>query len=209
MGLKSGVIMIAALGALAASTRARADDPLEFYVGAGFGEAHVRESKYIVGDTNYDYSFSEGHAAWKLSAGIRPLALLGVELEYIDFGNPSDRPLGLGGLSRVDARAGAAFGVGYLPLPLPYVDVYGKLGVARLRTRATEVPPPAVCPTAEPACTVVFAPPFDITDWSTDLAYGFGVQGKWGSFALRAEYERIAANAGNPDLLSVGVTVTF
>jgi hypothetical protein len=48
-----------------------------------------------------------------------------------------------------------------------------------------------------------------VNDWSTNVAFGLGVQGKLGSLAIRAEYERIAANAGNPDLLSLGVTWTF
>jgi hypothetical protein len=198
------------IGAFSASARALAADPLGFYVGAGFGEANVRDSKEILGDTGYDYSFSASHAGWKLTAGIRPLALLGAEVEYLDFGNPSTGAIGgFGGLSQVDAKAGALFAVGYLPIPLPFLDVYGKLGVARLRNKATEDPPTPACPAAYPACTVVDVKPFDVTDWSTHVALGVGVQGKLGSLAIRAEYERIAASAGNPDLLSVGVTWTF
>jgi opacity protein-like surface antigen len=210
MTRKALLILTVALGAVSASTRVLADDPLGFYVGAGFGEAHVRESKEILGDTGYDYSFSASHAAWKLTAGIRPLALLGAEVDYLDFGNPSTGPVGgFGGLSQVDAKAGALFAVGYLPIPLPFLDVYGKLGVARLRDKATEYPPTPACPTAQPECPVIGVHPFNVTDWSTDVAFGLGVQGKWKSLAIRAEYERIAANAGNPDLLSVGVTWTF
>jgi hypothetical protein len=210
MTAKALVIMSIALGAIGTSTRVFADDPLGFYVGAGFGEANVRDSKEIIGDTGYDYSFSASHTGWKLTAGIRPLALLGAEVEYIDFGNPSTGTVGgFGGLSRVDAKAGALFAVGYLPIPVPFLDVYGKLGMARLRAKATEDPPTPACPVAYPACTVVDVQPFNVTDWSTNVAFGLGVQGKWGALAVRAEYERIAANAGNPDLVSLGVTWTF
>jgi hypothetical protein len=210
MTRKALLVLTVALGATCASTRVLADDPLGFYIGAGFGEANVRESKEILGDTGYDYSFSHSHAAWKLTAGIRPLALLGAEIDYIDFGDPGTGPVGgFGGLSQVDAKAAALFAVGYLPIPLPFLDVYGKLGVARLRDKATEYPPTPSCPTAEPACTVVDVQPFAVNDWSTNVAFGLGVQGKLGSLAIRAEYERIAANAGNPDLLSLGVTWTF
>src|ERR1700720_4096979 len=82
-------ILMLALGATGASTRVPADDLLGFYVGAAVGESHVRTAKEIVGDTGYDYQFAGQHSAWKVAAGIRPILPLGVELEYIDFGNPS------------------------------------------------------------------------------------------------------------------------
>lgn len=47
------------------------------------------------------------------------------------------------------------------------------------------------------------------TDSSTNFAYGAGDQGKIGSLAIRAEYERISASGGNPDIVSLGVTWTF
>jgi hypothetical protein len=50
---------------------------------------------------------------------------------------------------------------------------------------------------------------FDISTWSTDFAYGAGVQGRIGSLAIRAEYERIIVAGGNPDILSLGATWKF
>jgi hypothetical protein len=82
-------ILLLSFGTTCASTRAVADDPLGFYVGAAIGEAHVRTAKEVIGDTDYDYQFDEQHSAWKVTAGIRPISPLGIELEYIDFGNPS------------------------------------------------------------------------------------------------------------------------
>jgi Outer membrane protein beta-barrel domain len=198
-----------------------ADDPLGFYIGAAVGEAHVRTDNVAFGSTGNEgvidlgkFQFDEQHTAWKAIAGVRPISLLGVELEYIDFGNPRtgyahDSSIGfsLVGAS-AEARAGAAFALGYLPLPVPYLDIYGKLGVARLHTTSTEVP-------ELPFSCVVGAPCFPLgsvfyqSNWSTNLAYGLGVQGKLGRLAVRAEYERISVSGGDPDLFSVGATWTF
>jgi len=39
----------------------------------------------------------------------------------------------------------------------------------------------------------------------TRVAYGAGAQVTIAQFALRAEYERISASDGNPDLLSLSI----
>jgi opacity protein-like surface antigen len=201
-------IMLITFAATGASTPVLADDLLGFYVGAAIGESHVRTAQEINGDTGYDYQFDATHGAWKVTAGLRPISPLGVELEYIDFGNPSTGPSNaiFGELSNADQKAVALFGLGYLPLHVPFLDIYGKLGVARLHTAATEVSPIPVCPAGSTSCGPTT---FNISDSSTNFAYGAGVQGKIGSLAIRAEYERISASGGNPDIFSLGVTWTF
>jgi opacity protein-like surface antigen len=201
-------ILLLAFGATCASTRVLADDLPGFYVGAAIGESHVRTVKEIVGDNGYDYEFDGQHSAWKVTAGVRPISPLGVELEYIDFGNPSAglSNAGFGGLSKADQRAVTLFGLGYLPIPVPFLDVYGKLGIARLHTTTTEVSPIPFCPAGFTSCS---ATTFNISDSSTNFAYGAGVQGKIGSLAIRAEYEGISASGGNPYIFSLGVTWTF
>jgi hypothetical protein len=201
-------ILLLAAGVTCVSPRVLADDLLGFYLGAAIGESHVRIDKQIIGDTNYDYSFDGQHTAWKVSAGIRPISPLGVELEYTDFGNPSPRVIdaGFGALTQGDAKAVTLFGVGYLPLPVPFLEVYGKLGIARLHTRTTELPPTPSCPAGDAPCG---SAPFNISDSSTDVAYGAGIAGKTGTLAIRAEYERIGTSGGNPDIFSLGVTWTF
>jgi hypothetical protein len=87
-GTSFGILLLA-FGTTCVSTWVLADDLLGFYVGAAIGESHVRTAKEILGDTDYDYEFDQQHSAWKVTAGIRPISPLGVELEYIDFGNPS------------------------------------------------------------------------------------------------------------------------
>jgi hypothetical protein len=206
-GTSFGILLIVC-GAACASAPVLADNAAGFYLGAAIGESHVRSTQAINGDTDYVSNFDEHHSAWKVTAGVRPISPLGVELEYIDFGNPSSAAAnnGFGGISQSSATAWTLFGLGYLPLPVPFLDVYGKLGVAHLRTTGTEVPPVPDCPAGATACG---APPFAISDSTTNVAYGGGVQGKLGSLAIRAEYERIAASGGNPDLFSLGVTWTF
>jgi len=102
--------------------------------------------------------------------------------------------------------ADSAFAMGYVPLPIPFLEFFGKAGVARLHTQEqASIRPITACP-VNSNCG-----PFrvDQNQWSTDFAYGAGVQAKTGSFAVRAEYERIDASGGKPDLFSLGVSWTF
>jgi opacity protein-like surface antigen len=210
--LSAGICVGLALGAGCASS-AFANNPVEnpigFYFGAGVGESDIR-SDY----GPYDYGFPGYHdeyqTAWKALIGVRPIAPVGAELEYIDFGSPrnyysyynynyygeQDHP-----------KATAAFAVGYLPIPLPFLDVYGKVGVARLQSDISGFVNPgcgpvATCPTG--------GTPFRQNLWNTDFAYGVGVQTKFfPGLAVRAEYERINQTGGDPEAVTVALTWTF
>jgi hypothetical protein len=210
----SGLLMIAMSGC-GASTVALADNAMGTYVGAGAGESHLRTGTEVIdpgppgGYNGPGYKFDARHSAWKATAGIRPLSRLGVELQYLDFGRVSTgvAPTGGGTLLAAEAEAMTVFGLGYLPLPVPFLDVYGKLGVARLRTSLKEIGPIAIiCPVGVTPC---LPPTFNQVDWTTNLAYGAGVQAKIRHFAIRAEYERISAGERTPDMVSLGVTWTF
>jgi len=200
-------MLLLAAGAICASTQVLGDDLLGVYVGAAVGQAHVRTTRDIVGDTNYDYEFDQQHTAWKALVGIRPISPLGAELSYVDFGDASggSYPGITGSLTQASAKAVTLFGLGYVPLPIPLLNVYGKLGVARLHTTATEQGASPACPVGPGICTA--PPPFITSEWTTKLAYGAGAQAKLKSLAVRLEYERISG--GNPDLLSLGVAWTF
>src|SRR5882724_6505907 len=218
-GTSVGILLLA-FGAAGASTPVLADDLLGLYVGAAFGKSTVRTEKNIIGDTNYSSKFDAGHSAWKVTAGFRPISPLGVEFEYIDFGNPTaGTNSALGGLRQVDEKALALFGVGYLPLPAPFLTLYGKFGISRLRMTTTEVPPTPFGGAGGAACGGVTGKPcspispniseLKISDWTTHFVYGAGVQGKIGAVAIRGEYERIGASGDSPDLISVGLTWNF
>ncbi len=206
---RTSIILPAAIAACACavSTRALAEDPVGFYLGAGVGYSTVRSDDPAYGLPGY---FDDHQTAWKLIAGIRPIPVVGAEVEYMDFGHPN-HDYGANGYANygLDShpRAAALFGVGYLPLPIPFFDVFGKAGIARLQTDVTtfsnNCTPPATC--------VVGGGPTYFRSNQTDnrFAYGVGVQSKAWGFAFRAEYERISSQFGDPDALTVSATWTF
>jgi opacity protein-like surface antigen len=177
---------------------ALAENPLGFYLGGAVGDSDLRSNTGPFGYPGY----LQHDTAWKVMAGIRPISLLGAEIAYMDFGHPSD--FTYYGNQDTRATATALLGVGYLPLPMPFLDVYGKLGLARLQYRAGSS---FACAFAQNSCQSVGYLQ-DQTD--TRFAYGAGVQAKFSSLAVRAEYERISYGSyQDPDMYTIGVTWTF
>jgi hypothetical protein len=199
------LLAILTVGACAASTAALADNLAGFYAGAGVGYSTVRSDDPAYGYPGY---FNDHQTAWKVMAGVRPIPFVGAELEYIDFGQPSThRGYFDTNYFGTDShpRAGALFGVGYLPLPVPFFDIYGKAGVARLETDVTTTVT-SNCGTGS-TCPQYVSSRHDQTD--NKFAYGVGVQSKFWGVSFRAEYERISSSYGDPDALTVGATWTF
>ena len=189
--------------------RFAAADPLGLYIGGALGQSHDRTTLRPA------VSFQHDTTGWKALIGVRPIAAFGAEAEYLDFGNTGALtfvPLGqpFGGIASTHPRAAAVFAVGYLPVPLPYLDVFGKAGAALLKTDidANGNSFGSGCVTlagCDPAGPVHYA----AHGTSTRPAYGAGLQLKLHRFALRVEYERISATTGDPDLLSLGVNWGF
>ncbi|HTV96906.1 MAG TPA: hypothetical protein VME42_12920 [Steroidobacteraceae bacterium] len=210
MNRVSAVCAFIAAGALGASCGALADNPLGAYVGAGVGTSNVGNND------NYDFGYYGGYhdhdAAWKAMIGIRPLPFAGAELEYIDFGSGNGNTGFYANNYVYDSsshpKATVLYGVGYLPLPLPFFDVYGKAGVARLQSDInTYAYPGGYCPPPYSACAAPFSYRLDQTD--TKFAWGAGVQARWQDLGFRAEYERIDSQYGDPSAFLVGITWTF
>ena len=148
------------------------------YVGAALGqtEQKLRESSFNLKDQGMGY---------KVLAGVRPIDRFAVELNYIDFGSASDAG------ARADTRAGAGFLVGYLPLPIPLLDVYGKAGAAAWKIDAHD-------------------PLVALRDSGSSFAWGAGAGVHFGSLGARFEYEKFnSSGSRNLELLSLGVTYTF
>ena len=201
-------ILVAGLTAATARV-AHAEDPLGLYVGASAGEAHARsENSSLLGGVD-TFHFDHAVTGWKLFVGARPLSFLGAELAYADLGiahtaQPSDVAVAdISASSRQSTVMASA--VGYLPLPVPLLDVYGKLGFAGLSTKNEYVFLPSSCPSGA-SCNPTS---YRYDNWAGHLVYGAGAQVHLGDFALRAEYERIDTSDGNPDLLSVGLVYLF
>jgi OmpA-like transmembrane domain len=173
----AALVMCAAAGGAFA-----ADDG--FYLGASLGQS---DSGLRSGTVNY----SDNDLGWKAIAGFRAFKLLAVEANYVDLGNTKS--------SGVQARTKAldAFVMGFLPVP--FVDIYGKLGVVSWKTDAST--------------TSINAPGssgFSFSHNGGDLAYGAGVQMHLGAVAARLEYEGFdIQQASHPALLSLGLTYTF
>jgi opacity protein-like surface antigen len=173
----------------AASPLIAVGDPLGVYLGASVGQSTVKADPL---------DFSEHDLGWKALVGIRPLALLGVEIAYTDFGHPTYSQGVPGGLNAsVRASAAEALGLVYLPLPVPFLDIYGKGGVARFNYQASSSSGCLACAPYNPNYT------------STRPAYGGGVQFKFSKLAARVEYERISARDGDPSLLISRANVDF
>lgn len=193
-----------------------AADPSGVYIGGAIGRATLRTNQVVFTDPSGvplpgAVSLSGHDTGWKILVGWRPVPLLGTEFEYIDFGAPvaSFNPagFGLGYTVSERAKAGAAFGVLYAPIPAPLLDVYGKAGLARLQATAGGSGAYGCWPPL--LCAFFQAGKFQRSEAGTHFAYGAGAQLKFSALAIRAEYERIGDGNGNPDLLSIGVTWTF
>lgn len=208
------VAMLSLLGiSLGLVSGAAAADPFGFYVGGAVGEAHVRFNQSV---SAVALQFDHQHSAWKILAGMRPISLLGAEVEYIDFGRPTAAGTASGPVTvtqaEVHSKAESLSGLVYLPLPVPFLDVYGKAGYAHLQndysaTGSSQFPPGVgTCTLGSLFCGTSS---YQRSRSDSHLTYGAGVQVKLASLAVRAEYQRISASTGDPDLLSLGLSWGF
>jgi opacity protein-like surface antigen len=155
-----------------------------FFLGAGIGQSNVALDE----DTEVP-AFDEDDTGFKVIAGVRPLDWLGAELNYIDLGKPAGDVEGV----RVETEAAGVAAYGLLFLPLPLVDIYGKLGVVRWDAEA-RIPDLG----------------FSADDSGTDFAWGAGVQVRVLSLGVRLEYERFEiSDLDETSFLSLSVTYTF
>ena len=115
-----------------------------------------------------------------------------METEYADFGSDTRRFGFVQG--EADAKAFGAFAVGWLPVPLPYLDVFGKLGAARWQLNGTTTSPTL----------------FHLDDRGTQFAWGVGVQVHLQNVAVRVEYEGFdISNTNGARVYSLGAAYYF
>ena len=165
---------------------AQADDLLGLYAGAGITRAKVED----IFHTNFNLS----NTSWKIYAGFRPAGFpLGIDVDYMDLGSAAAGTFE--GVGHADAKAFAAYAVGYLPIPAPNIDVYGKAGLARWQFNGN---------VGQPGL-------FAVSDNGTDFAWGVGLQVHFlERFAARVEYEHFnIRDADDVQLYSLGVSYTI
>lgn len=154
-----------------------------FYLGLASSEV---SSDYAA--SSISASGADDDRGFKAIVGFRPLDSFAIEANYVDMGEtrvPISFPPST--LS-IESEAISVSAVGLIPLPL--VDLYGRLGVTHWESEAS-----------------LFGA--SQKESGTDPTYGAGAQVRLGSFALRLEYERFDLDDDSSDLVSIGFTYTF
>lgn len=171
-------LLALALGAGAA----HADNGL-LYVGAGIANDNLKDVTATASNLN--------STNWKLWAGVRPVSVFAVEADYIDLGSQTSTFVTT--TTSSNAKAFAGYAVGFLPIPLPYLDVFGKAGLSRWRLNGSAASP--------------------LTSFSTsgtEFAWGAGVGVHVGNFGARLEYENFripSTNGANVTSLEVFLNI--
>ena len=164
---------------------ALADDEVirGFYAGGAITQARFDDDNFSLSDVD------EEDNSWKIIGGYRFHENFAFEASYVDFGELTARQLTGSGPFRAEARGISAFAVGLIPVP--YVDLFAKVGMARIDSKTRGLLD-------------------DFDDDTTEFAYGAGAQWRWRNLAVRAEYEKYDTDViGDLDLISVGATYTF
>lgn len=183
---------------------AAAENSLGLYIGGAIGQSRIVEATDVPCACDIDpgvmiaQKFDKTHLAFQGELGAHPIPLLGAEIDYIDLGKSNSEAYSFPESASIKGEA--AFGLLYLPVPV--VEVYLKAGVARLES-ALKFSYCGPC-----ACDYCLNSP-EPERTNTSGAGGIGVQYRFGSWSVRAEYERFNAAGGNPSLLSAGITWSF
>lgn len=170
------------------ASAAHADNGM-LYVGAGLTNDNLRD----IAATNSDLNST----SWKVWAGFRPISLFAVEADYIDLGSQSISSTSFAAdvSTHLSYKAFAAYGVGYVPIPVPYLDVFGKVGLARWTASGSS----AVSSDALGGSGL-----FSLSDNGTQFAWGVGGQVHIGNFGGRLEYENFSIrNTSGANLVSL------
>jgi hypothetical protein len=174
--------LVLALGAAAA----HADDSF-FYAGAGIS----RNQLSGIYDNGTAYSDID-RTSWKALVGVRPISFVAAELDYMDLGGQSSTFFDQR-YAHSDAKAFAGYAVGFLPVPVPYLDIFAKIGASRWTLDGN---------TAD----ANGAPLFAFSNHGTNFAWGAGGQVHFGNIGGRLEYESFSIpNTNGVGIVSLSV----
>jgi hypothetical protein len=138
-----------------------------------------------VGPTRVSYdasTFAAGSSStgYEIAAGTQPLPVLAGEVDYLGF------PRAFSGINFADTYGYGINALGFLPLPV--VQVFGKIGLLRWHTHAH-------------SSLLTFSRN------GVNLDYGGGIGMHWGSLGARIQYERFEiAHTRQMQLTSIGLT---
>jgi hypothetical protein len=170
-------VIVLALGAGVA----QADNGL-LYIGAGISRDNLRD----IAATNSDLNSTN----WKVMAGFRPISLFAVEADYIDLGSQTVNTADTS--THLKYKAFAGYAVGFAPIPVPYLDVFGKVGLARWTSSGSSGFPSSSF--------------FSLSDNGTQFAWGIGAQLHVGNIGGRLEYENFnIRNTNGVNIVSLSV----
>ncbi|HEY6458416.1 MAG TPA: outer membrane beta-barrel protein [Steroidobacteraceae bacterium] len=190
-------------------------NPLGLYVGAGVGRATINQTQFDEFSDSFHHDDGEP-LGWNAVIGLRPIPFLGAEAEYLDFGHSrldAGHPYLVGPTSQqflggeAHDQAAAIFAVGYLPVPVPWMEPFAKLGWGQIWENGHNT-------TLTVNGSAVDQVTASESSRPSGAAYGGGVQFHFSQLAVRAQYERISGSRSfgewnNPALLSVGLNWTF
>jgi opacity protein-like surface antigen len=145
--VRSSIQLLVVIAAFGTAPVARAQEWPRYHVGVGIGLGKADfgtdwESAGVPERIRPTRSLdSESGSRWRLSAGFRPLRVVGAEIEYIALGDGKaedgyspNASISLGDhLLKTKASATVLTAVLFIPDPSPSFDVYGKVGVAEYR----------------------------------------------------------------------------
>jgi hypothetical protein len=184
------LLLVTAL-ALGASV-AQADNG-SFYFGAGITSNKLNDI-VLQGNNLSDIDST----SWKVFAGFRPISLFAVEADYLDLGSKTVEGActdccmaACRGITQSDAQVFAAYALGFLPIPVSFLDIYGKAGLARPKLNTNESG-------------------LATSNRGTEFAWGIGVQAHISMFGARLEYENFnIPNSSGAKVASLSVFLNF
>jgi hypothetical protein len=175
--------LLLAFALVLAAGVAQADNGM-LYVGAGLSNDNLRDISLTNSNLN--------STSFKVWAGVRPVSVFAVEADYIDLGSQNVSTPTTG--ADLHYKAYAGYAVGYLPIPVPWVDVFGKAGVAYWTLSGSAGCLGDGCFTSR------------LSDNGSQFAWGVGGQVHVGNFGGRLEYESFSIrNTGGANIVSLSV----
>jgi opacity protein-like surface antigen len=205
--MKNGLAAAVAAGLSLWAAQASAGAFVGVSVGQGTVDGDLDEFNDVTIDT--PFNFDEDDTAYKVFGGYMFNEFVGVEVGYVDFGEPnanfSDVSLD-GGEGTASGKLEGEFTGWTLALlgqfPLGPVDVFGKIGMVSYDAEISA------------SGTVSFGGPTEtfsdsFKDDGEELMYGAGVKLNLGPVGIRLEYEIYDVNDVDVELWSLGAQINF